>query len=96
MLETVFFIWNILLPKVFENIVAGNLSHFWKVTVCFPSQFSYMRVLKTCDALLKMSHHLQDALDRDMERFAQLDFSAAFDRVSQRGLLFRLRPIGVK
>ena len=48
-----------------------------------PSHFLYRRDLGTCDALLKVSHHLQVALDTGMEgRLVQLDVSAAFDRVS--------------
>ena len=61
-----------------------------------PSHISYRKGLKTCDALLTLSHNLQVALDRSMKgRLVQLDFSAAFDRVSHRGLLYKLRSIGV-
>ena len=61
-----------------------------------PSQFSYRRSLGTCDALLTLSHQLQVALDRGMkERLVQLDFSVAFDRLSHRGLLYKLRSIGI-
>ena len=28
------------------------------------------------------------------ERLVQLDFSVAFGRISQRGLLYKLRPVG--
>ena len=94
------------LPKVFEKIVAGKLSHFWRETACFLLQFSYQRGLGTCDALLTLSHSLQVALDRGMEeRFVQIDFSAAFDRLVQidfsaafdrhSGLLHKLRSIDV-
>ena len=61
-----------------------------------PSYFSYSRSLRTCDALFTLSHHLQVALGRDVEgRLVQLDFSAAFARVSHRGLLYKLRSISV-
>ena len=54
------------------------------------------RQLGTCDALLTLPQHLQVALDRDMEgRLFQLEFSSAFDRVRQRGLLHKLGFIGV-
>ena len=43
-----------------------------------------------------MSHHLQVGMDRDMKgRLVKLDFSAAFDRVSPGGLLYKLRSVGV-
>ena len=41
------------------------------------------------DALLTVSHQLQKSLDAGMEFYiVQLDFTAAFDRVSKSGLLF--------
>ena len=44
-----------------------------------------------------MFHHLQVALDRgNEERLVQLNFSAAFDRVSHCDLLCKLRSIGVE
>ena len=48
------------------------------------------------DALLTISHYLQKSLDTGMESYiVQPDFSAAFDRVSHRGLIFKLKSIGV-
>ena len=46
------------------------------------TQFAYRKGLGNCDALLCVSHTLQSALERGQEaRIAQIDFSAAFDRV---------------
>ena len=48
------------------------------------------------DALLTISHHLHNSLDTGMESYiVHLDFSAAFDRVSNSDLLFKLKSIGV-
>ena len=48
------------------------------------------------DALLTISHHLQKSLDVGMEfHIVHLDLSAAFNRVSHSGLLFKLKSIGV-
>ena len=48
------------------------------------------------DALLALSHHLHKSSDAGMESYiVQLDFSAAFDRVSHFGLLLNLKSIGV-
>ena len=48
------------------------------------------------DALLTISHHLQNSLGAVTESYiVQLDFSAAFDSVSHSGLLFKLKSIGV-
>ena len=45
---------------------------------------------------LTISHHLQKFLDTMVESdIVQLDFSATFDRVTHRGLLFKLKSIGV-
>ena len=73
---------------VFDKIVAGYLRHFLEGSSLLSySQFSYRRGLRTCDALLTVSHHLQVAVNRGIEgRLVQLDFSTAFDRVSHRGL----------
>ena len=44
--------------------------------------------------LLTIFHHLQQSLDAGMESYIfQLDFSAAFDRVSHSGLLFKLNQL---
>ena len=60
------------------------------------AQFAYRKGLGYTDALLNISHHLQKFLDTGMElQIVQLDFSAAFDRVSHSGLLLKLKSIGV-
>ena len=46
-------------------------------------QFAYRKGLGCIDALLTVSHHVQKNLDTVLESYiVQLDFSAAFDRVS--------------
>ena len=60
------------------------------------AQFAYREGLGCADTLLTISHHLQKSLDTGMESYiVQLDFSAAFDRVSLSGLLFKLKSIAV-
>ena len=60
------------------------------------AQFAYWKGLGCTDALLTISHYLQKFQDLGMESYiVQLDFSAAFDRVSHSGLLFKLKYIGV-
>ena len=55
-----------------------------------------MKDLGCTDALLTISHHLQKTLDARMESYiVQFHFSAAFDRVSYSGLLFKLKYSGV-
>ena len=52
--------------------------------------------MEACLVLLILSLHLQVALNRGKEgRLVQLDFSAAFDRVSHCGPLYKLSSIGV-
>ena len=47
-------------------------------------------------SLLTIYHHFQKSLDAGMESYiVQLDFSAAFDRVSHSALVFKLKSIGV-
>ena len=60
------------------------------------TQFAYRKGLGTCDALLCVSHTLQSALDSGQEtRIVQIDFSAAFDRVNDLGILYKLCSLGV-
>ena len=48
------------------------------------------------NAMHTLSHHLQITLDKGMEgRLFQLNFSAAFDRVSHFGVLYKLRSMRV-
>ena len=56
------------LSKVFDKILTETLSHSLQGNcLLLPSQFSYPKVLGTCDALLLLSHQLQIALDGGME-----------------------------
>ena len=88
---------TLLLSKVFENIVVAKWSPFLESNSSLlpPFQFSYHRRLGKCDALLTLSHHLLVTLDRGTEGLlVQFYFSAAFDRVSHSGLLYKLRSAG--
>ena len=54
------------------------------------TQFAYRKVLGTYDALLRMSHTLQSALESGQEaRVVQIDFSEAFDS-NHLGILYKL------
>ena len=63
----------------------------------FPShQYACRKVVSTCDALLDIVCASQGELDGGSEiAVVQLDFSAAFNRVSHCGLLFKLRDAGI-
>ena len=63
----------------------------------FPNlQFGVRKGLGTCDALLTISNTVQKALDLGQEvRMIGLDFSAAFDRVNHKALLFKLKQLGI-
>ena len=59
------------------------------------AQFAYKKGVGCTYALLTISH-LQESLDAGMESYVvQLDFSAAFNRVSHSCVLFKLKSIGV-
>ena len=60
------------------------------------TQFAYRKGLGTCDALLRVSHTLQSALESGQEaRIVQIDCSAAFDRVNHQGILYKLSSVGI-
>ena len=84
------------LSKVFERLVSLRLGRFMERSGVLPTtQFAYRKDLGTCDALLRMSHTMQGALESGQEaRIVQIDFSAAFDRVNQQGILFKLCSVG--
>ena len=74
-----------------------KLSSFLKKFGLLPTaKFAYRKGLSSADALPTISHQPQKSLDAGMESYVvQLDFSAAFDRLSHSGLLFKLKYIGV-
>ena len=74
-----------------------RLGRFMECRGVLPTtQFAYRKGLGTCDALLCVALTLQSALDRGQEaRTVQIAFSAAFDRVKHRRILFRLCSVGV-
>ena len=60
------------------------------------TQYAYQKGLGTCDALLCVSHILQSALESgQVARIAQIDFSAASDRVNHLGILYKLCSAGI-
>ena len=60
------------------------------------TQFAYQKGLGTCDAVLCVSHTLQNALKSgQVARIVQIDFSAAFYRVNQQGILNKLCSVGI-
>ena len=77
-----------ILSKVYEMLDSHKLSSFCEKYGLLPAaQFAYRKGLGCTDALLTISHHLQKTLDAGMEsNIVQLDFIAAFDRVSHSGL----------
>ena len=60
------------------------------------TQFAYRKGLGTCNALLCVSHTLQSALESGQKaRIVQIDFSAPFDRVNHREILYKLCSVGI-
>ena len=63
----------------------------------FPSQqFGFRKGLGACDAVLTISDEVQRALDSGSEAcMVGLDFSAAFDFVNHKVLIYKLRQLGI-
>ena len=85
------------LSKVFERLVSVCLGRFMERSSVLPTtHFAYQKGLGTYDALLCVSHTLQNALENGQEaRIVQIDFSAAFDRVNHLGILYKLCSVGI-
>ena len=77
-----------ILSKVNEKLVSHKLTSFCEKYVFLPgAQVTYRKGLGCTYAQLPISHHLQKSLDAGTESYiVQLDFSAAFERVSHSGL----------
>ena len=82
---------------VFERPVSVHLGQFMECCGVLPTtQFTYLKGLGTCDALLCASHTLQSALESGQEaRIVQIDLSAALDCVNHQGIIYRLCSVGI-
>ena len=78
------------LSKMFQCLMSVRLRRLMECRGVLPTfQHAFRKDLCTCDALFCMSHMLQIALERGQEaRIAQIDFSAALDRVTHQGILY--------
>ena len=85
------------LYKVFERLLIKRLNNFAEKKNLFPHlQFGFRKGLGTCDALLTITNFVQKASNCGGKvRMVGLDFSAAFDRVNHKALIFKLRQLGV-
>ena len=85
------------LSKVFERLLDKRLNNFAEKKDLFPQlRFGFRKGLGTCDALLAFTKFVQKALDCGCEvRMVGLDFSAAFNCVKYKALIFKLRQLGV-
>ena len=60
------------------------------------TQTAYRKRLGTSDALLCVSLTMQSALESgQLARIVKIDFSAAFDRVNNQGIFYRLCSVGI-
>ena len=84
-----------ILSKIFERLLAKRLSIYLKPFLP-ETQFGFRKGLGANDALLLLVHEMQSALDKNCEsRLISLDFSAAFDTVNHKGLIFKLKSAGI-
>ena len=84
-----------ILSKIFERLLVKRLSVHLRPFLP-ETQFGFRKGLGTNDALLTLVHEMQHHLDKGHEiRLVSLDFSAAFDTVNHKGLIFKLQSAGV-
>ena len=86
-----------ILSKIFERLLAKRLNTYAEKHEIFPrQQFGFRKGLGACDAVLTISDRVQKALDSGLEaRMIGLDFSAAFDRVNHKALIYKLKQVGI-
>lgn len=84
--------------KILEHIIYSHISNFLESNSFFhPSQHGFRKTFSCETQLLLFTHKLHAILDR--RSFADcifLDFAKAFDKVSHRLLLLKLRNIGIE
>ena len=85
------------MSKVAEKLIFKPLYKYLEANAYLPSsQYAYRKKLGTCDALLDISSLVQENLDKGFEtRIVQIDFSAAFDLVNHRALVYKLKELGI-
>ena len=85
------------LSKVAERLISRPLYRYLEVhRLLSGCQYAYRKQLGTCDALLDLTCDIQNNLDKGFEaRLVQIDFSAAFDRVNHKALVFKLQNLGI-
>ena len=85
------------LSKKFERPMSVRLGRFMESSGVLPTtKFAYQKGLRTCEALLCVSHILRSALESGQEaRTVQIDFSAAFVRVNHLGILYKSCSAGI-
>ena len=86
-----------MLSKVAEKLIFRPLYRFLEANnLLARSRYAYRKHLGTSDALLDLTCCRQENLDRVYEsRLVQIDFSAGFDLVNHRALLFNLQSLGI-
>ncbi|MEL7079449.1 MAG: reverse transcriptase family protein [Cyanobacteria bacterium J06582_2] len=85
------------LSKVAEKLIFRPLYNYLESNnLLASSNYAYKKRLGTCDALLDLTCYIQDNLDKGFEsRLVQIDFSAAFDLVNHKALVFKLQSLGI-
>ena len=82
--------WPLSLPAIWRVL------EFFQFAILPVCQYGFCKGLSTNGPLLHSSYVLQSALDHGHEaKIVQIDFSAAFDRVNHKGLLFKLKSVGI-
>ena len=83
--------------KFLSACLPKRLNNFAEKRNLFPNLgLGFRKGLGTRDTLLAITNFVQKALDNGGEvRMVGLDFSAAFDRVNHKALVFKLRQLGV-
>ena len=86
-----------ILSKTFEGLLSKRISKFVEGNDLLPNlQFGFRKGGGTCDALLTISSHLQEALDYGHEaRLVGLDFSGAFAGVNHSALIYKWKLLGI-
>lgn len=86
-----------IISKVMERIIANHLlEHLMKNRLLSNRQYGFLKGKSASDLLTILSHKWNKALDNNMEtRAIALDIAGAFDSVWHKGLLTKMKSLGI-
>ena len=84
--------------KLLERVICDDLNIFLEENnIIGPNQFGFVRGSSTIDQLMELYHRVITSMDNQLlMKVIFLDVSKAFDRVWRKGLIHKMRKLGIR